>query len=85
MGDSLIAAMRRSGAALADSAGQQDARPNLCYGTVVSMSGSKLKVSVKGASLLLPMTTACATAKAGDRCIVETVGPQAIVTGILAR
>lgn len=85
MSDSLIAAMRRSGAALADAADRQDARSGLCYGTVVSSAGSKLKVSVKGASLLLPMTTACSSAKAGDRCIVETVGPQAIVTGILAR
>lgn len=85
MSDSLIAAMRRNGAALADSAGQEDARAGLCYGTVVSVSGVKLNVSLKGAELLLPMTTACASAKAGDRCIVGTVGPQAIVLGIIAR
>ena len=85
MSDSLIAAMRRSGAALAETSNRQAAAGGPCYGTVAGLSGSKLKVSVKGASLLLPMTTSCSSAKAGDRCIVETIGPQAIVTGILAK
>lgn len=85
MSDSLVAAMRRSGAALAETSRQRSAAGGPCYGTVVSASVGKLTVNVKGADLKLPMTTACASAKAGDRCIVETIGPQAIVTGILAR
>ena len=47
------------------------------FGTVKSVSGATLAV--------LPMTTACSAAKAGDRCIVETIGPQAIVTGLIAK
>ena len=47
------------------------------FGTVKSVSGATLAG--------LPMTTACSAAKAGDRCIVETIGPQAIVTGLIAK
>ena len=47
------------------------------FGTVKSVSGTTLAG--------LPMTTACSAAKAGDRCIVETIGPQAIVTGLIAK
>ncbi|WP_322153006.1 hypothetical protein [Paratractidigestivibacter sp.] len=50
------------------------------------MSGATLTVAISGATLAgLPMTTACSAAKAGDRCIVETIGPQAIVTGLIAK
>lgn len=56
------------------------------FGTVKAVSGSSLAVSMSGATLTgLPMTTACSTAKVGDRCIVETIGPQAIVTGLIAK
>jgi len=56
------------------------------FGTVKAVSGSTLAVSMSGATLTgLPMTTACSTAKVGDRCIVETIGPQAIVTGLIAK
>lgn len=55
-------------------------------GTVRSVSGVTATVAISGATLPgLPMTTACAAAKAGDRCIVETIGPQAIVTGLIAK
>ena len=47
------------------------------FGTVIAISGTTLSG--------LPMTTACSAAKAGDRCIVETIGPQAIVTGLIAK
>lgn len=56
------------------------------FGTVKAVSGSTLAVSMSGATLTgLPMTTACSTAKVGDRCIVETIGPQAIVMGLIAK
>ena len=56
------------------------------FGTVKAVSGPTLTVSMSGATLTgLPMTTACYAAKAGDRCIVETIGPQAIVTGLIAK
>ena len=56
------------------------------FGTVKSVSGATLAVAISGTSLSgLPMTTACSAAKAGDRCIVETIGPQAIVTGLIAK
>ena len=42
-------------------------------------------VSVKGASLKLPYTTSCSGAKAGDRCIIQAIGPHAIVIGVLAK
>ena len=55
-------------------------------GTVRSVSGVTATVAISGATLSgLPMTTACSAAKAGDRCIVETIGPQAIVTGLIAK
>ena len=86
MSDSLISAMRRCGAFLAESSSRQtEAAGGPFYGTVAGKSGAKLKVNAKGASLLLPMTTACTSAKDGDRCIIEMIGPQAIVTGILAK
>lgn len=56
------------------------------FGTVKAVSGPTLTVSMSGTTLTgLPMTTACSAAKAGDRCIVETIGPQAIVTGLIAK
>lgn len=56
------------------------------FGTVKSVSGATLAVAISGTTLSgLPMTTACSAAKAGDRCIVETIGPQAIVTGLIAK
>lgn len=56
------------------------------FATVKSISGAKVTVSMSGTTLSgLPMTTGCSSAKAGDRCIVETIGPQAIVTGIIAK
>jgi hypothetical protein len=56
------------------------------FGTVAAVSGTRLDVSVGGATLkALPMTTSCAGAKAGDRCIVNAVGPIAVVTGIIAK
>lgn len=56
------------------------------FATVKAVSGAKVTVSMSGATLSgLPMTTDCSSAKAGDRCIVETIGPQAIVTGIIAK
>lgn len=65
---------------------REGAGHSMGLGTVAAVSGSKASVSISGATLdSLPMTTACASAKAGDRCIVETIGPQAIVTGIIAR
>ena len=64
MSDSLISAMRRCGASLAEtSARQAEAAGGPFYGTVAGKSGAKLKVNAKGASLLLPMTTACASAE----------------------
>lgn len=56
------------------------------FGTVVAATGTRLDVSVGGATLKgLSMTTSCAGAKAGDRCIVHAVGPIAVVTGIIAK
>lgn len=56
------------------------------FGTVAAVSGARLDVSVGGSTLRgVPMTTSCAGAKAGDRCIVNAVGPIAVVTGIIAR
>ena len=55
------------------------------FGTVKSVSGATLAVALSGTLSGLPMTTACSAAKSGDRCIVETIGPQAIVTGLIAK
>ena len=56
------------------------------FGTVAAVSGTRLDVSVGGSTLRgMPMTTACAGARVGDRCIVQAVGPVAVVTGIIAR
>ena len=79
--------MIAAGSALAAIFSQRpsESRP-MRFGTVQSVSGAKLNVSVGGASLSgLSMTTACSGAKAGDRCIVQAVGPVAVVTGIIAK
>ena len=85
MSDELISAMRRYGAAIADAAANNTPGQQACYGTVKSVSGASMAVSVKGASLKLPYTTACSGAKTGDRCIIQAIGPHAIVIGVLAK
>lgn len=85
MSDSLLAAMRRSGAALAEMGGAEPPAPPLRWGAVQAVAGTRLTVAVAGASLSLPMTGACSGAKAGDRCVVASVGAQAVVLGIIAR
>lgn len=85
MSDELISAMRRYGAAMVDATANNPPGQQACYGTVKSVSGASMAVSVKGASLQLPYTTACSGAKAGDRCIVQSIGPHAIVIGVLAK
>lgn len=79
--------MIAAGSALAEilCAPPSEPRP-VRFGTVAAVSGSRLDVSVGGATLkALPMTTSCAGVKAGDRCIVNAVGPIAVVTGIIAK
>lgn len=79
--------MIAAGSALAEilCAPPSESRP-VRFGTVSAASGSRLDVTVGGATLkALPMTTSCAGAKAGDRCIVDAVGPIAVVTGIIAK
>ncbi|WP_419041031.1 hypothetical protein [Parolsenella catena] len=85
MSDELISAMRRYGAAMADATANDPPGRQACYGTVESVSGASMTVSVKGAALKLPYTTACSGARAGDRCIVQSIGPTAVVTGIIDR
>lgn len=84
MSDELMSAMRRYGAAMADATANDPPGQQACYGTVNSVSGATMAVSVKGASLKLPYTTSCSGAKAGDRCIIQAIGPHAIVIGVLA-
>lgn len=79
--------MMAAGAALASifTTPPPESRP-MRFGTVSSVSGARLSVTVGGATLAgLPMTTSCSGAKAGDRCIVQAVGPVAVVTGIIAK
>lgn len=85
MSDELMSAMRRYGAAMADAIANDPPGQQACYGTVNSVSGATMAVSVKGASLKLPYTTSCSGAKAGDRCIIQAIGPHAIVIGVLAK
>ena len=85
MSDELMSAMRRYGAAMADATANDPPGQQARYGTVEAVSGASMAVSVKGASLKLPYTTACSGAKAGDRCIVQSIGPHAVVVGVLAK
>ena len=54
MSDELMSAMRRYGAAMADATANDPPGQQACYGTVNSVSGATMAVSVKGASLKLP-------------------------------
>lgn len=53
MSDELMSAMRRYGAAMADATANDPPGQQACYGTVNSVSGATMAVSVKGASLKL--------------------------------
>ena len=48
MSDELISAMRRYGAAMADATANDPPGRQACYGTVESVSGASMTVSVKG-------------------------------------
>ncbi len=84
MRDELVDVARRAGRELAGRDRDGTAQRGPCWGTVTSVGASRLGVTVRGAALSLPMTTACSQAKAGDRCVVETIGTSAVVTGIIA-
>ena len=49
MSDELMSAMRRYGAAMADATANDPPGQQACYGTVNSVSGATMAVSVKGA------------------------------------
>lgn len=85
MSDELMSAMRRYGAAMADATANDPPGQQACYGTVNSVSGATMAVSVKGASLKLPYTTSCSGSPRRRPMHHSATGPDAIVTGVLAK
>lgn len=56
------------------------------YATVVANNGATLDVSVSGGVVPgVAMLTSCASAKAGDRCLLLVDGPLVTAIGILAK
>lgn len=64
--------------------------PTLRYGTITGMqqdTDGRLTANVSVAGTVLdtvPVTVDCATARVGDRCVVQTSGNLSTVTGLLA-
>lgn len=55
------------------------------FGTVRGFTGSSMRVEMRGAVISVPMTTACAGAEPGDRCIIEAIGATAVAVGVIAK
>lgn len=85
MGD-LTTAMARAADTLSESlAAPRTTGSQTRYGTVVANNGSTLDVAMAGGTIAgVPMTTACCSAVAGDRVLLDVTGPLVTATGILA-
>ena len=85
MGD-LTTAMARAADTLSESLAQPCATGSQTrYGTVVANNGSTLDVAMAGGTVTgVLMTTACCSAVAGDRVLLDVTGPLVTATGILA-
>lgn len=86
MANELAIAMRDAGTELAETFANRDSSGlRTRYGTVMANNGATLDVELAGGSVSgVPMTTACAGAKAGDRVLLTVDGPLVTATGILA-
>ncbi len=84
--DNLTTAMARAADTLSESlAAPRAAGSQTRYGTVVANNGSTLDVAMAGGTIAgVPMTTACCSAVAGDRVLLDVTGPLVTATGILA-
>ena len=86
MANELAIAMRDAGTELAETFANRDSSGSRTrYGTVTASDGATLDVELAGGVVSgVPMTTACAGAKAGDRVLLTVDGPLVTATGILA-
>ncbi|WP_417571011.1 hypothetical protein, partial [Parolsenella catena] len=86
MANELAIAMRDAGTELAETFANRDSSGSRTrYGTVTANNGATLDVELAGGSVSgVPMTTACAGARAGDRVLLTVDGPLITATGILA-
>ena len=84
--DDLTTAMARAADTLSESlAAPRSTGSQTRYGTVVANNGSTLDVAMAGGTIAgVPMTTACCSAVAGDRVLLDVTGPLVTATGILA-
>lgn len=85
--DALTSSMQAAGDAIASAvaAGRPEAGSRTRYGTVAANNGSTLDVDMSGGTLAaLPMTTACAAARAGDRVMLDVAGPLMTAVGVIA-
>lgn len=82
----LTTAMARAADTLSESlAAPRASGSQTRYGTVVANNGSTLDVAMAGGTIAgVPMTTACCSAVAGDRVLLDVTGPLVTATGILA-
>ena len=82
----LTTAMARAADTLSESLAQPCATGSQTrYGTVVANNGSTLDVAMAGGTVTgVLMTTACCSAVAGDRVLLDVTGPLVTATGILA-
>lgn len=85
--DAAVAAAIAAADAQADSDDDDRVRvpvPEVMFGTVASASGGALSVSVRGSTATgVRRTTACSSAKAGDRVVLVRTGAQIVAIGIL--
>ena len=84
--EDLTTAMARAADTLSESLAQPCATGSQTrYGTVVANNGSTLDVAMAGGTVTgVLMTTACCSAVAGDRVLLDVTGPLVTATGILA-
>lgn len=84
--EDLTTAMARAADTLSESlAAPRSTGSQTRYGTVVANNGSTLDVAMAGGTVTgVLMTTACCSAVAGDRVLLDVTGPLVTATGILA-